>query len=135
MISNEKETEKFAEQLAEIIRPGSIVALTGELGTGKTTLTKYLAKNLSIDDVITSPTFTIIQEYKGGRLPLYHFDVYRICDCEEMHELGYEAYFFGEGVCVVEWADKIEDIIPDDALKINIQYGENPEERVYKCSF
>lgn len=135
IIKNEKETEKFAKELAEKFMPGTVLALTGDLGTGKTTLTKYLAKNLGIEDTITSPTFTIIQEYKSGRLPLYHFDVYRISDDEEMFELGYEEYFFGDGVCIVEWADIIEDLIPEDALRIDISYGNDEQERIYRCSF
>ena len=106
-INNEKETGKFGLELADTLRAGDVLALIGDLGTGKTTLTKYIAKGLGIDEVITSPTFTIVREYRSGRLPLFHFDVYRIEDPEEMFEIGYEDYFFGSGVCVVEWADQI----------------------------
>ena len=88
-----------------------------------------------MSETVTSPTFTIIQEYRSGRLPLYHFDVYRVNDEDELFELGYEEYFYGDGVCVVEWADLIEDLIPEDALRIHIDYGEAPEERIYTCSF
>lgn len=132
LIKNENETEAFGMKLAESLAPGSVVALTGDLGAGKTTLTKAVARGLGIETMVTSPTFTIIQEYKGGRLPLYHFDVYRIRDEEDMFELGYEDYFYGDGVCVVEWAEQIEDLLPEDAIRINIEYGDEENERIYE---
>lgn len=135
IIKNEKETEAFGLKLAEKLVPGDVVALVGNLGTGKTTLSKYIARGLGIDEPITSPTFTIVQEYHQGRLPLYHFDVYRISDIEEMYEMGYEEYFFGNGVSIVEWADMIEEIIPENAKIIFIDYGENEGERLYRCNF
>ena len=135
VIKNEEETKKFAEKLCEKLTAGSIVALTGDLGTGKTTLTKAIAAGLGVTDVITSPTFNIVKQYDSGRLPLYHFDVYRIGDVDEMYEIGYEEYFFGDGVCVIEWADLIEEIIPDDAVRIEIEYGEKEGERIYRCMF
>lgn len=135
VIKNEEETKKFGEKLCEKLTAGSIVALTGDLGTGKTTLTKAIAAGLGVTDVITSPTFNIVKQYDSGRLPLYHFDVYRIGDVDEMHEIGYEEYFFGDGVCVIEWADLIEEIIPDDAVRIEIEYGEKEGERIYRCMF
>lgn len=135
VIKNEEETKKFGEQLCEKLTAGSIVALTGDLGTGKTTLTKAIAAGLGVTDVITSPTFNIVKQYDSGRLPLYHFDVYRIGDVDEMYEIGYEEYFFGEGVCVIEWADLIEEIIPEDAMRIEIEYGEKEGERIYRCMF
>lgn len=134
-MKNEAETVGFGIELGQTAKSGTVIALTGDLGAGKTTLTKSIAKGLGIDDVITSPTFTIVKEYYSGRLPLYHFDVYRIGDVDEMYELGYEDYFFGEGVCVVEWADLIEDIMPEETLCINIEYGEKEGERIYKCMF
>ena len=112
-----------------------MIALTGDLGTGKTALTKSIAEGLGITEVITSPTFNIVKEYYSGRIPMYHFDVYRIGDIDEMYELGYEEYFYGNGVCIVEWADLIEDIIPEDAIRIDIEYGENEGERIYRCTF
>ena len=133
VIKNEEETKKFGEKLCEKLTAGSIVALTGDLGTGKTTLTKAIAAGLGVTDVITSPTFNIVKQYDSGRLPLYHFDVYRIGDVDEMYEIGYEEYFFGDGVCVIEWADLIEEIIPDDAVRIEIEYGEKEGERIYRC--
>ena len=135
VIKNEEETKKFGEKLCEKLTAGSIVALTGDLGTGKTTLTKAIAAGLGVTDVITSPTFNIVKQYDSGRLPLYHFDVYRIGDVDEMYEIGYEEYFFGDGVCVIEWADLIEEIIPDDAVRIEIDYGEKEGERIYRCMF
>ena len=135
VIKNEEETKKFGEKLCERLTAGSIVALTGDLGTGKTTLTKAIAAGLGVTDVITSPTFNIVKQYDSGRLPLYHFDVYRIGDVDEMYEIGYEEYFFGDGVCVIEWADLIEEIIPDDAVRIEIEYGEKEGERIYRCMF
>lgn len=130
-IENEQDTKLFGLELAKGLKAGSIVALIGDLGTGKTTLTKTIAEGLEIKEMITSPTFTIVQEYHDGRLPLYHFDVYRIGDVEEMYELGYEEYFFGQGVCVIEWADLILDLIPPEAIVIEIEYGTTPEERIY----
>ncbi len=132
IIKDEKQTKKFGLLLADKLAPGSVVALIGDLGTGKTALTKYIAEGLGIKEVITSPTFTIVQEYHDGRIPLYHFDVYRINDVEEMYEIGYEEYFFGRGVCIVEWADLITEIIPEDAIVINIAYGQNEGERIYE---
>ena len=152
-IKNEKETRQFGEQLARTIVPGDVIALIGDLGTGKTTLTKYIARELGIMEAITSPTFTIINEYDSGRLPLYHFDVYRLDSPDEMINLGYEEYFFGEGVCIVEWADKIEELMPENTKTIKISYaGQDPqqsagpdyskgapsdaqEERIYRCDF
>ena len=131
IINNEEDTRAFGLKLAQKLEKGNVVALIGDLGTGKTTLTKSIAVGLGITEMITSPTFTIVQEYPEGRLPMYHFDVYRINDIEEMYELGYEEYFFGQGVCVIEWADLIMDIIPEDSIVIRIEYGEEEDQRVY----
>lgn len=135
IIRNEEDTKAFAYKLAEDLKPGDIIALAGDLGTGKTTLTQYIAQALGIKEQITSPTFNIVCEYHSGRLPLYHFDVYRMADSEEMYEIGYEEYFFGKGVCVVEWADIVEDVIPEDAKVIFIDYGSREGERIYRCTF
>lgn len=134
-IKNEQETRSIGKKLAAELAPGIVIALTGDLGTGKTALTKSIAEGLGITEVITSPTFNIVKEYYSGRIPMYHFDVYRIGDIDEMYELGYEEYFYGNGVCIVEWADLIEDIIPEDAIRIDIEYGENEGERIYRCTF
>ena len=135
LLRSEQEVEAYGIRLGREARPGQVIALTGDLGAGKTTLTKAIARGLGISETVTSPTFTIVKEYRSGRLPLFHFDVYRIGDVEEMYELGYEEYFFGDGVCVVEWADLIEELIPEDALRISIAYGQNEEERVYTCTY
>ena len=135
ILHNEQETIEYGKRLGQQAAPGQILALTGDLGAGKTTLTKSIAAGLGISEMITSPTFTIVKEYHSGRLPLYHFDVYRIGDIDEMYELGYEEYFFGSGLCVVEWADLIEELIPEDALRISIAYGSSEEERIYTCTY
>lgn len=133
-IKNEHETEAFGRKLGASVKAGTVIALIGDLGTGKTTLTKYIAAGLGVTEQITSPTFTIIKEYRTGRCPLFHFDVYRIGDIDEMYELGYEEYFFGDGICIVEWADLIEELIPEDALTIRITRGEGEEERIYEVT-
>ena len=136
IIKNENETRDFALNLAEELEAGNVLALIGDLGTGKTALTKYIAQGLGIRDSIVSPTFTIVREYTGGRLPLYHFDVYRLADSEEMFNIGAEEYFYEkDGVCVIEWADIVEDILPADTKSIYIEYGASEGERIYKCTF
>lgn len=135
IIKNEEDTRSFGLALGRSLKPNDIVALVGDLGTGKTTLTKYIASGLGIKEMITSPTFTIVCEYHSGRLPLYHFDVYRIEDSEDMFEIGAEEYFDGGGVSIVEWADMIAEIMPDETKWIFIEYGEKEGERIYKCTF
>ncbi len=111
--------EALAKTFGQLAEAGDIVCLTGDLGAGKTTFTKAFALGMEIDEHITSPTFTIIQEYEG-KTPLYHFDVYRIDDPLELEEIGYEEYFFGRGVTIIEWADMIKDLIPRESLWIEI---------------
>lgn len=118
---SEKETFQFAKKLGREVKIGEIYLLEGDLGVGKTVFAKGFAEGLGVNESITSPTFTIIQEYEEGRIPFYHFDVYRIAEVEEMYELGYESYFFGEGVCLIEWASRIEDILPKDCHVIRIE--------------
>ena len=118
---SEQETFDVAYQLAEKVKTGEIFLLEGDLGVGKTVFAKGFAKGLGIDEPITSPTFTILQEYTEGRIPFYHFDVYRIADEEEMYELGYESYFFGEGVCLIEWASLIQGLLTSDCKTIRIE--------------
>ena len=115
------ETNSAEETFAEKASPVQIYTLDGDLGTGKTVFTQGVAAGLGITEAISSPTFTIIQEYDTGRLPLYHFDVYRIGDIEEMEEIGYDDYFFGEGICLIEWADLIREILPEHVIRITIE--------------
>lgn len=117
---SEEETYKLGERLGGQAQPGQIYTLIGDLGVGKTVFTKGFAKGLGITEHVNSPTFTILQVYEGGRLPFYHFDVYRIGDVEEMEEIGYEDCFFGGGVCLIEWADLIEEILPKNHTRITI---------------
>lgn len=123
--NSEKETFELGKNLGEQAKAGQIFCLNGDLGVGKTVFTQGFAKGLGIEENVNSPTFTIIQVYEEGRIPLYHFDVYRIGDPEEMYEIGYEEYFFGEGVCLIEWSKLIEELIPEEA--INIEIDENLE--------
>ena len=116
-----QETFDFGKSLGESAKAGTVYTLIGDLGVGKTVLTQGLAKGLEIDEPINSPTFTIVQVYEEGRLPLYHFDVYRIGDVEEMEEIGYEDYFYGEGVSLIEWANLIEEILPEQYTEIKIE--------------
>lgn len=118
---NETETFELGKELGMKARAGQIIALNGDLGVGKTIFTKGLAEGLGITEPISSPTFTIVQIYEEGRLPLYHFDVYRIGDPEEMDEIGYEDYFFGQGVSLVEWAELIGELMPDNTIWITIE--------------
>ncbi|MCL6519083.1 MAG: tRNA (adenosine(37)-N6)-threonylcarbamoyltransferase complex ATPase subunit type 1 TsaE [Armatimonadetes bacterium] len=114
-----EETELLGEQIGRALQPGVVVALIGELGAGKTTLTKGIARGLGVTDLVHSPTFTLIHEHKG-RVPVYHFDLYRLESHEEMEDLDYESYFRGEGVTIIEWAEKIPGILPSDRLEIRI---------------
>ncbi|MCC8102276.1 MAG: tRNA (adenosine(37)-N6)-threonylcarbamoyltransferase complex ATPase subunit type 1 TsaE [Clostridiales bacterium] len=119
--NSEQETFLVGRRLGEEALPGQIFALEGDLGVGKTILTKGLAEGLGITEPVSSPTFTIVQIYEEGRLPLYHFDVYRIGDVEEMEEIGYEDYFYGNGVCLIEWANLIEELLPPQTVSISIE--------------
>lgn len=134
-IKNEEETKRFGLDFASELKAGDVVALIGDLGTGKTALTRYIAEGLGITARVNSPTFTIVKEYREGRLPLFHFDVYRVSNPDELFNIGVDEYFYGDGVCVVEWADLIEEILPENTRYIYIQYGPKEGERIYKCSF
>ncbi len=117
---SEQETFALGKSIAEKAKAGDIYCLDGDLGTGKTVFSKGFAAGLGVTEHVTSPTFTIVNEYEG-RLPLYHFDVYRIADPEEMYEIGYEEYFYGEGVSLVEWAELIRELIPAHAVWITVE--------------
>ena len=115
-----EDTFEFGRKIGESAQGGMVFTLLGDLGVGKTVFSKGLAAGLGITEQVSSPTFTILQIYEEGRLPLYHFDVYRIGDISEMDEIGYEDYFYGEGVCLVEWADLIEEILPENHIRVTI---------------
>jgi tRNA threonylcarbamoyladenosine biosynthesis protein TsaE len=117
---SEQETYKIGRLIGERLKEGDIIALNGDLGAGKTHFTKGVAEGLGVEDYITSPTFTIVNEYEG-RLPLYHFDVYRIEDINEMYEIGFDEYLFGRGVCVIEWANIVKELLPKNTISIYIR--------------
>lgn len=116
-----EDTFLIGEKLGRSASAGELVTLTGDLGVGKTVLTQGIAKGLGIEEPVNSPTFTIVQVYESGRIPLYHLDVYRIGDISEMEETGYEDYFYGEGLCIIEWAELIEELLPPKRTEIVIE--------------
>lgn len=116
-----EETFALGERIGKAAKAGQVFTLIGDLGVGKTVFTQGMAKGIGITEPVSSPTFTIVQEYGEGRLPFYHFDVYRIGDVEEMDEIGYEDYIYGEGVCLIEWANLIEEILPENRTEITIE--------------
>lgn len=116
-----EETYELGEKIGQKAAPGAVYALLGDLGVGKTVFTKGVAAGLGVKEPISSPTFTIVQVYESGKLPFYHFDVYRISDVDEMEEIGYEDYFYGTGVSFVEWANLIEEIMPEETVTIRIE--------------
>lgn len=116
-----EETLELGRKLGRQALPGQVYTLVGDLGVGKTVLTQGIAEGLEIEEPICSPTFTIVQVYEEGRMPFYHFDVYRIGDIEEMDEIGYEDYFYGEGITMIEWANLIEEILPEKRKDITIE--------------
>ena len=116
-----RETKELGKKMAERAKPGDVFTLVGDLGVGKTVFTQGIAEGLGIDEPVNSPTFTIVQEYESGRMPFYHFDVYRIGDPEEMDEIGFDDYIYGDGLCLIEWADLIEEILPEKRVAIRIE--------------
>ena len=120
-----EETFKLGVKIGEQARPGEIYTLNGDLGVGKTVFTQGVARGLGIEEPVNSPTFTIVQVYEEGKMPFYHFDVYRIGDIEEMEEIGYDDYFFGNGVCLIEWAELIQELLPKQIISVTIE--KNPE--------
>ena len=122
------ETEALGEQLAEQLTPGTVIAFTGDLGAGKTAFTRGLARGLGIDERVTSPTFTIVNEYEG-RLPLFHFDMYRLGSSEELFDIGWEDYLARGGVCAVEWSENIDDVL-EDCIRVDIRRGVHDDQRI-----
>ena len=125
-----KETMALAERFAALLRPGDVVAYTGDLGAGKTAFTRGIARGLGIPEGVTSPTFTIVNEYEGGRLPLFHFDLYRLGDPEELFDIGWEDYLARGGVCAVEWSENVADALEDEPIRVDIRRGEHDGQRV-----
>ena len=124
-----EDTEDIGARLAEQLEPGAVVAFTGDLGAGKTAFTRGLARGLGIPDRITSPTFTIVNEYEGGRLPLFHFDMYRLGSADELFDIGWEDYLRRGGVCAVEWSENIADALEADTVRVDIRRGGSDQER------
>ena len=116
-----EETFILGKKIGEAALPGQVNTLNGDLGVGKTVFTQGVAAGLGITEAVSSPTFTIVQVYEEGRLPFYHFDVYRIGDIEEMEEIGYDDYFFGQGICLIEWAKLIREILPEKRISVTIE--------------
>lgn len=116
-----QETYALGEKIGRAAYPGQVYTLTGDLGVGKTVFTQGVAAGLGIQEPVSSPTFTILQVYDSGRLPFYHFDVYRIGDIEEMEEIGYDDYFYGQGICLIEWAELIREILPEALVSVTIE--------------
>lgn len=127
---NEKETERIGRELADRLKPGAVVAFTGDLGAGKTALVRGIAEGLGICGRVTSPTFAIVNEYEGGRLPLFHFDMYRLSSAEDLFDIGWEDFRYRAGVCVIEWSERIKEALPEDSLFIDIKRGEGEEQRI-----
>lgn len=119
--TNAEETFQLGVKIGEQARPGEIYTLNGDLGVGKTVFTQGVARGLGIEEPVNSPTFTIVQVYEEGKMPFYHFDVYRIGDIEEMEEIGYDDYFFGNGVCLIEWAELIQELLPKQIISVTIE--------------
>ncbi|MBY2478786.1 tRNA (adenosine(37)-N6)-threonylcarbamoyltransferase complex ATPase subunit type 1 TsaE [Clostridioides difficile] len=128
-LENENKTREIGYKLGKLLKEGSVICLVGDLGAGKTTMTQSLADSLGIKDYITSPTFTIINEYEG-KIPLYHFDVYRIGSSDEMYDIGYDEYINSNGICIIEWANLIEDILPEEYLNIELKYKSDGREMI-----
>ena len=123
------ETEALGERLAARLSPGAVVAYTGDLGAGKTAFTRGLARGLGITDPVTSPTFTIVNEYEGGRIPLFHFDMYRLGSSEELYDIGWEDYLSRGGVCAVEWSEIVTDALEPDTVRVDLRRGDAGDQR------
>lgn len=128
--NSEQETEALGVRLGSGLEPGAVIAFTGDLGAGKTAFTRGLARGLGISERITSPTFTIVNEYEGGRLPLFHFDMYRVASSDELFDIGWEDYLAREGVCAVEWSENIADALEEGTISVEIRRGTSESQRV-----
>lgn len=132
ILKNLRETELLGEKIADRLKKGTVIALIGELGTGKTAMTKAIAKGLGITENVNSPTFTLVQEYYSGKLPFFHFDVYRVDAIDELDVIDFNEYFYSDGICVVEWADLIEEELPDEAIRVFLEYAKEEDSRIIK---
>ena len=128
--ASERETEALGEALVERLSPGAVVAFTGDLGAGKTAFVRGMAKGLDVPQRVTSPTFTIVNEHEGGRLPLFHFDLYRLGSSDELFDIGWEDFLRRGGICAVEWSENVADALEPDTVFIDIRRGDGPEDRV-----
>lgn len=128
--NSEQETEELGARLAERLEPGAVIAFTGDLGAGKTAFTRGLARGLGISDRVTSPTFTIVNEYEGGRLPLFHFDMYRLGSSDELFDIGWEDYLARGGVCAVEWSENVSGALEEGSVLVEIRRGARDNQRV-----
>ena len=124
------ETESAGADLAAGLGPGAVIAFTGDLGAGKTAFTRGLARGLGVRERVTSPTFTIVNEYEGGRLPLFHFDMYRLGSADELFDIGWEDYLSRGGVCAVEWSENIAEALEEDTIRVDIRRGAHDEQRI-----
>ena len=127
--NSEQETEQLGQRLGRALRAGTVIAYTGDLGAGKTAFTRGLARGLEIPERVTSPTFTIVNEYEGGRLPLFHFDMYRLGGADELYDIGWEDYLVRGGVCAVEWSENVDEALEEDTIRIDIRRGEEDHQR------
>ena len=128
--NSEVETEALGVRLADELKAGAVIAFTGDLGAGKTAFTRGLARGLGVGGRVTSPTFTIVNEYEGGRLPLFHFDMYRLGSSDELFDIGWEDYLNRGGVCAVEWSENVSDALEEDAISVEICRGESDNQRI-----
>lgn len=132
--NGEEETEALGARLGKVLEAGTVIAYTGDLGAGKTAFTRGLARGLGITDWVTSPTFTIVNEYEGGRLPLFHFDMYRLGSSDELFDIGWEDYLARGGVCAVEWSENVDDVLEGKPIRVDIRRGENENQRCISMS-
>lgn len=129
-----EETEALGEQLAQRLMPGAVLAFTGDLGAGKTAFVRGLARGLGCSGRVTSPTFTIVNEYEGGRLPLFHFDMYRLESADELFDIGWEDYLAQQGVCAVEWSEKVEEALEEPLIRVDIRRGHGDAQRIIQVT-
>lgn len=132
-VNNLEQTKKIGEIISRNLIEGTVLCLDGDLGAGKTTLSQFIAHEFGVKEYITSPTFNIIKEYEG-RLPLYHMDVYRIESEDDMYDLGYDEYIYSEGVSIIEWSEKIKNMLPEERINIYIQRGDSENTRIFSIT-